>query len=172
MLHGRHRDRTRRNDTETGGTEVQISEQVHDGQAAAERTFRWATVAFAIALALHGADHLRRGMDVVPHAVMVAGTVQIVFAVITVVLVFRGSSAAPYFAFWVGAVSAIGFTLAHLLPEWGFFSDSFINAPPEARVTWFSWVSALLEIVADTVLALAAYRLVRTRRVMAASLAR
>jgi len=37
-------------------------------------------------------------------------------------------------------VSAAGFTAAHLLPTWGFFSDSFINAPPAAWVTSFSWV--------------------------------
>lgn len=33
----------------------------------------------------------------------------------------------------------------------GFFSDSFINAPPAARVTWFSWVTAVFAILTDTV---------------------
>ncbi|MEE6164185.1 MULTISPECIES: hypothetical protein [unclassified Mycolicibacterium] len=90
-------------------------------------------------------------MDVIPPAVMVAGMIQIVLAVATIVLVFRSSPWAPYAAVVVGFVSAAGFTAAHLLPTWGFFSDSFINAPPAARVTWFSWTTAVFEIIADIV---------------------
>ena len=60
-----------------------------------------------------------------------AGMVQIVLAAATVVLVFGGSRWAPHAAIVVGFVSAVGFTAAaHLLPTWGFFSDSFIHAPP------------------------------------------
>lgn len=110
------------------------------GRRDIERVFRWTTVAFAVALLLHGADHLRRGMDVVPHAVMIGGNIPLLVAAITVVLVFTGRRAAPYFAVGVGLLSAIGFTAAHLLPHWGFFSDSFVNAPAWARVTWFSWL--------------------------------
>ena len=106
-----------------------------------DRRFSWATAIFAAALGLHAADHLRRGMNVVPHAVMVAGMVQIVAAAITVVLVVTGSRWAPYAAVAIGFASAVGFTAAHLLPTWGAFSDSFINAAPAARVkAWFSWV--------------------------------
>ncbi|AZG46985.1 hypothetical protein [Gordonia insulae] len=129
-----------------------------------ERVFRWATVIFACALSLHAADHLRRGMDVVPRAVMIGGTVQLMLAAITVVLVFAGSRAAPYFAVGVGSLSAIGFTVAHLLPTWGFFSDSFINAPPAARVTWFSWVTAVVEILADVMFAIVGAVVLRSRR--------
>jgi hypothetical protein len=43
----------------------------------------------------------------------------------------------------------VGFSAAHLLPTWGAFSDSFIDAAPAAGVTWFSWVTAILEILAD-----------------------
>lgn len=124
------------------------------GRRDIERVFRWTTVAFAVALLLHGADHLRRGMDVVPHAVMIGGNIQLLFAAITVVLVFTGRRAAPYFAVGVGLLSAIGFTAAHLLPHWGFFSDSFVNAPAWARVTWFSWLTAIIEIAADLALAI------------------
>jgi hypothetical protein len=35
------------------------------------------------------------------------------------------------------------------LPTRGALSDSFIDAAPAAGVTWFSWVTALLEILAD-----------------------
>jgi len=118
-----------------------------------DRRFSCATAFFAAALALHGADHLRRGMNVVPHAVMVAGMVQIAAAVVTVVLVVRRNRWAPHAAAAIGFASAVGFTAAHLLPTWGTFSDSFINAAPAARVTWFSWVTAVVEIAADSLFA-------------------
>lgn len=129
-----------------------------------DRRFSWATAIFAAALGLHAADHLRRGMNVVPHAVMVAGMVQIVAAAITVVLVVTGSRWAPYAAVAIGFASAVGFTAAHLLPTWGAFSDSFINAAPAARVTWFSWVTAVVEIAADLLFAVVGLAVLFGRR--------
>jgi hypothetical protein len=129
-----------------------------------DRRFSWATVLFAAALGLHAADHLRRGMNVVPHAVMVAGTVQIVAAVVTVILVVTGSRWAPHAAVVIGFASAVGFTAAHLLPTWGAFSDSFINAPPAARVTWFSWITAVVEIAADLLFAAVGLAVLLDRR--------
>lgn len=105
----------------------------------------------AVALLLHGADHMRRGMNVVPPAVMVGGTLQLILAAVTIVLVFRRNRWAPLAAVGIGYAGAVGFTAAHLLPKWGFFSDSFINAPPWARVTAFSWVTAILEIAANLI---------------------
>src|ERR1700704_547066 len=102
-----------------------------------DRLFRWAAVLFAFALALHGAAHWRRGLVFFPPAVMVAGMAQLILAPVAVVLVFLGSRWSPHAAIGLGFLSAIGFTAAHLLPAWGFFSDSFINAPPAARVTTF-----------------------------------
>jgi hypothetical protein len=121
------------------------------GRSGWDLRLRWAAAFFAVALTVHTADHLRRGMDVVPPAVMTAGMIQGVAAAITVVLVFRGSRWAPHAAILVGFASAVGFTAAHLLPTWGAFSDSFINAAPAAGVTWFSWVTAIAEILADLV---------------------
>ena len=141
-----------------------IRDSTRRGRRDIERVFRWTTVAFAVALLLHGADHLRRGMDVVPHAVMIGGNIQLLFAAITVVLVFTGRRAAPYFAVGVGLLSAIGFTAAHLLPHWGFFSDSFVNAPAWARVTWFSWLTAIIEIAADLALAIVGSAVLVSRR--------
>jgi hypothetical protein len=114
---------------------------------------RWATAFFAIALTLHTADHLRRGMEVVPPAVMIAGMIQGVAAAITVGLVFLGNRWAPHSAILVGFASAVGFSAAHLLPTWGAFSDSFIDAAPAAGVTWFSWITAIVEILADLLVA-------------------
>jgi hypothetical protein len=130
-----------------------------------ERIFRWAAAAFGVAVAVHGADHLRRGMDVIPSAVMVAGTIQLILAAMTVALVFTGSRWAPHAAIAIGFVSALGFTVAHLLPTWGFFSDSFINAPPSAHVTMFSWITAVLEIGADIIFGLTGIAVLRARSV-------
>jgi len=141
-----------------------MTERTKLDEIGSDRVFRWSAALFAAAVALHTVDHLRRGMDIVPPAVMVAGTVQLVFAVATVGLVFLGNRWAPHAAIVVGFASAIGFTAAHLLPTWGFFSDSFINAPPSARVTWFSWVSASCEIVADIIFGVVGVLVLRARR--------
>ena len=130
-----------------------MTEQRRSGRSDWDSRLRWAAVFFAVALTVHTADHLRRGMDVVPPAVMIAGMIQGAAAAITVVLVFRGSRWGPHAAILVGFASAVGFSAAHLLPTWGAFSDSFIDAAPAAGVTWFSWVTAILEILADLLFA-------------------
>jgi hypothetical protein len=129
-----------------------------------DHAFRTAAIVFAVALALNAGDHMRRGMDVVPPAVILAGMVQIVLAAATVVLVFLGSRWAPHAAVVLGSVSAVGFTAAHLLPTWGFFSDSYIHAPPAARVTWFSWVTASCGIAADIAFGLVGIAVLSARR--------
>lgn len=119
----------------------------------------------AVALLLHGADHMRRGMNVIPPAVMVGGTLQLILAAVTIVLVFRRNRWAPLAAVGIGYAGAVGFTAAHLLPKWGFFSDSFINAPPWARVTAFSWVTAILEIAANLIFGTIGLVLLKARTV-------
>jgi hypothetical protein len=105
-------------------------------------------------------------MDVISPAVMLAGMTQIVAAAITVVLVFRRSAWAPQVAAVVGTVSAIGFSAARVLPTWGIFSDSFLHAASAAGDTWFSWVTAVVEIIADIAFAAAAVIVLRTRRAL------
>ncbi|WGI34275.1 hypothetical protein [Mycolicibacterium aubagnense] len=129
-----------------------------------QRNFDWAAGFLAVALLLHGADHMRRGMNVIPPAVMIGGTLQLIFAAATIVLVFKRNRWAPLAAVGIGFAGAVGFTAAHLLPKWGFFSDSFINAPPWARVTAFSWVTAILEIAANVIFAVLGLVLVRQGR--------
>lgn len=128
-----------------------------------QRSFDWAAGFLAVALVLHGADHLRRGMDVIPPAVMVGGTLQLTLAAVTIALVFKRNRWAPLAAVGIGYAGAVGFTAAHLLPTWGFFSDSFINASPWARVTTFSWVTAILEIAANLVFGTIGLMLLRVR---------
>ncbi|PXX06290.1 hypothetical protein [Mycolicibacterium moriokaense] len=132
------------------------------------QVFRWAATLFAVAVTLHAVDHLRRGMDSLPPAVMIAGMAQLVLAAVTVALVMLRNRWAPHAAIIIGFVSAIGFTVAHLPPTWGFFSDSFINAPPSAHVTWFSWVTALSEIVADILFGLAGIAVLTSRGLLSA----
>ncbi|MFJ9371540.1 hypothetical protein ACIRRA_45125 [Nocardia sp. NPDC101769] len=120
---------------------------------------RWTTIVFTIALAVHAADHLRRGMGILSPLVMTLGSIQQVLAIVTIVLVFTRHRWAPTAAIVVGFFSAGGFTVVHLLPDWfGPLSDSFIAAPASARVTGFSWFAAIFEIVADIAIAIAGLR--------------
>src|SRR5947209_2103019 len=89
-----------------------------DRRPSAERLLRGTALVFVVAVAVHGGDHVRRGMDAVTTHVTAAGTVQFLLATVTVALVFRGNRWAPAAAVAIGFVSAIGFTAAHLLPHW------------------------------------------------------
>ncbi|KAA0024386.1 hypothetical protein FOY51_06760 [Antrihabitans cavernicola] len=105
---------------------------------------------------------MRRGMDVISMTVMVAGTLQSILALVTAWLVFTRNRWAPNAAIVVGFASALGFFVVHLLPDWfGPFSDSFINAPPGAGVTGFSWFAAIFEIAADLAIGIAGVRQLR-----------
>ena len=125
---------------------------------------RSATVVFLAALLLHGADHMRRGMHAFSTPVTVAGSVHLVLALLTALLVFMRSWWAPVAAIIVGFASTIGFIMVHLLPDcFGPFSDSFIHAPPASRVTGFSWFAAIFEIVADIAVGIAGLRVLQSR---------
>src|SRR4051794_37534818 len=122
---------------------------------------RVAAVVFALALLVHGADHLRRGMDVVTAEVFWLGTLQLVLSAVTLVLIFRGHRLAPAFAVGVGFASATGFSASHLLPHWSAFSDAFTGAHHAPDVTAFSWLAAIFEIGAGLVLGVAGLRALR-----------
>src|SRR5439155_27278738 len=104
---------------------------------------------FAAAVLVHGADHVRRGLDASPTAVMAAGTIGAVVVLIAVVLVFRRTRWAPHAAMVAGFATAARFLYAHVLPTHahvlpGFWtlSDSFVSEPLpyDSR---FSWVMSL-----------------------------
>ena len=130
-------------------------------QVMAGRNVKIVTIAFAIAVGVHGLDHFRRGLDVVQAPVAVGGTLQMILTVIVLVLVLREQRWALTAATLLGFGSVILFGQAHLLPHWGPLSDSFLSAP---GVTWFSWVTAVLEIGMGVVLGTVA---VRARRAQA-----
>jgi hypothetical protein len=125
---------------------------------------RTAGVVFAIALVVHGADHFRRGMDILTPTVFWAGNLQIALSVVTLVLIFRRHRLAPMFAAVLGFASAIGFTAAHVLPHWSTFSDSFTGAHHAPHVTGFSWFAAGCEIGAGLYLGVAAVVTMRRAR--------
>src|SRR5438552_214271 len=114
-------------------------------------------VIFAAAVLVHGSDHVRRGLDASPTAVMIAGSIQAVVVLIAVVLVFRRTRWAPQAAIVAGFASAALFIYAHVLPTYahvlpGFWtlSDSFVSEP-HTHVSWFSSVTAVLETITPIV---------------------
>jgi hypothetical protein len=64
----------------------------------------------------------------------------------------------------VGLVSAIGFSAAHLLPQWSAFSDPFTGSAVAPGVTVFSWFAAVFEIAAGLAFAAAGFQLMRDER--------
>ena len=134
-----------------------------DDEQSPEQLLRRIAVVFAVAVAVHGADHARRGLDVITKQVMWAGTVQFALAAVAVVLVFSRHHWALA-AIAIGFSSALGFTAAHLLPHWGSFSDSFAGSRVAPNVTALSWATAVFEIGADTALGWAGVRVLGTNR--------
>ena len=130
----------------------------------AERWLRYTGAVFLVALLVHASDHLRRGFDVVTDLVFWAGNFQLTMAVVAIVLVFTGNRWAPLLAVAVGFASAIGFTGAHLLPQWSAFSDPFTGAHVAPNVTGFSWFAALFEIAADLAFGFAGLSVLRDRQ--------
>jgi hypothetical protein len=106
-------------------------------------------VVFAVALLVHGADHVRRDVGQLGPAVFWLGTAQTVGALAALILVFTHNRWAAAAAIIIGFTSAIGFTVVHLVPDWGPLSDAFPGAHGQAEVTAFSWFAALFEIGAD-----------------------
>jgi hypothetical protein len=129
-----------------------------------DRLLRWATVAFVIGFAVHGADHLRRGMSASPTFIMVGGTVQALLVVAAVVAVLTHQTRSPQAAMFVGFGSALVFTYAHLLPTLlPGYQDSFISLP-HTNIMWFSWFSAAAEIGTGIVFGLAGIGAARTQK--------
>jgi len=115
----------------------------------ADEALVWTAPIFLIALIAHGADHLRRGFDVLTPQVFWLGNLQLLMAIGAVVLVLGRHRLAPVAAIAIGFPSAIGFAAAHLLPHWSSLSDPFTGARVAPHVNGLSWAAALFEIGAD-----------------------
>jgi hypothetical protein len=127
--------------------------------ARSEERLRRSGIVCLVAVLAHGADHARRGIDVVTTQVASAGAIQLVLVALTVWLVFRNHHWAPSAAIAVGFAGAIGFGAAHLLPHWSSFSDPFRGTDAGLHVNALSWASALFEIGADLALGWAGVRI-------------
>jgi hypothetical protein len=135
-----------------------------DDKRSPEQRLQRIAVVFVVAVAVHGADHARRGLDVITTQVTWAGSIQFLLAVIALVLVYRRHPWAPLAAIAIGFSSAIGFTAAHLLPHWSSFSDPFTGSRVAPNVTALSWATALFEIGADVAFGWAGVRVFGTVR--------
>jgi hypothetical protein len=136
-----------------------------------DRHLRTAAAVYGAGLALHTADHLRRGLGVVTGEVLWAGNASTALGILAVVLVAIRHPRAPEIAALTGFPVAIGVAAVHLLPHWSAFSDAFPGAR-ETGVTWMSWVVVLIEIAGAIAMGVAGALLVRARRAVARPLTR
>jgi len=117
-----------------------------------DQALRWTAVAYVVAVLAHGADHLRRGIDVVTTQVRSAGQVQLLLALLVLVLVLRGHRWAPAASTALGFTSAALFVAVHFVPHWRSFSDAFTGGHVAPRVTGLSWLAAIVEVAAGLAL--------------------
>ena len=130
------------------------------GMAPAWSRLRWAAWFYALAWAIHTADHLRRGLGVVSSQVTVLGLSAAVLQVVAIVLVLRRNRYAPAVALAIGIPDGIGIAAVHLLPHWSAFSDAFPGAH-HTGVTGFSWFAAIVEVLGALVFAAAGWGVFR-----------
>jgi hypothetical protein len=123
-----------------------------------DRRLRSAAIVFAGGLALHTADHLRRGVGVLTPEVLWGGVVLTVAGVITIAAVLARHRLAAKVAVVVGFYTAIA--ASHLLPHWSSLSDAF----PASGVDALSWVAVSVEIAGALALGASATAALRRRR--------
>ena len=126
----------------------------------ADRLTRWAG-AFLAANLLHGADHLRQGLEGVSHVVLSGGAVVTATAVVVVVLAVRRHPAAALAATLLGFATTVLVSASHLAPHWSVLSDSYVD---DVRVDAVSWVVVLLEIGTALVLGVVAAQQYRSEQ--------
>lgn len=128
-----------------------------------QRLLKAAACVYALGLALHTADHFRRGIGIVTHHVFWAGNLSTLLGAAAVVLILADHRLAPAVAIVFGFPVAIGVAAVHLLPTWSAFSDSFVHN----HLSWMSWTVVSIEIVGAFATGLAGWRIEmrRTRSV-------
>jgi hypothetical protein len=102
-----------------------------------------AAVVYLIGLALHTADHFRRGLDASTDHVFWLGNVSTVLGLAAVTMILTRHRYAPEAAIAFGFPIAFGVAAVHWLPGWfGPFSDSFVDQ----SMSWMSWAVVAIEI--------------------------
>lgn len=130
----------------------------------AARLLRLTAVAYGVAIVVHVADHVRRGLDTSPRNVLALGTLAAVFQAVAILAALGRHPLAPVAAVAVAVPDAIGVVAVHLLPRWSALSDAFPGAPAAANVTAFSWVTAIVEIATGLAFAWAGWAALRATR--------
>ena len=110
-------------------------------------------VGYATGMTIHGVDHTARGLagdDTYaswPAGVQVfMGALTLAFSAVAVWSAAKQVRHAPLIGIVVGLGSGTTFMVVHMLPSWAAFTDSFVNAHPDAHVSAYSWVTATVGI--------------------------
>jgi hypothetical protein len=112
---------------------------------AAIARMRYAALVLVLALLMHGADHVRRGLGILTPQVFWAGNLSVLVDAVVVGLILVGHRTAPLLAIVVNGFTAVSVAAVHLLPHWSAFSDAF---PGGRDVGVLSWLAVLFELAA------------------------
>jgi len=127
------------------------------------RWLKYCALFYALGLALHTADHLRRGLGVLTPQVIWAGNVSTAIGITVAILVILGHRFGPMLAAVTGVPVALGVAAVHLLPKWSALTDAFVGAH-DTGVTAMSWSVVVIEIVGALAMGVVGYAIVRERR--------
>ena len=121
--------------------------------AGGSRTLLLGAVGYAAGMTIHGVDHAARGLagdDTYaswPAGLQVfMGMLTLAFSVLAVCSAAKQVRHAALIGIVVGFGSGATFLVVHMLPPWAAFTDSFVNAHPDAHVSTYSWVTATIGI--------------------------
>jgi hypothetical protein len=123
-----------------------------------ERRLVLAGYVFAFGSAVHLFDHLRRGQGSVTDTLFLAGNLALIAQVVVITLVVTRHRTAPLAAAAAGFPLALGFFVAHWLPEWSELSD-----PVWEIGDAFSYVASALEIAGALAVGVVGLAIVRAR---------
>ncbi len=126
------------------------------------RWLKYSALLYMLGLALHTADHLRRGIDILTPQVQWAGYLSTAVGITAVALVLVGHRLAPVVAALTGIPVAVGVAAVHLLPKWSAFSDAFPSAH-HTGVTGLSWTVVLIEIAGALAMGTVGASIIRRR---------
>jgi hypothetical protein len=127
------------------------------------RWLKYSALFYALGLALHTADHFRRGLDASTSQVLIIGNISTALGIAVAVMAIVGYRHAPFLATVTGFPVAFGVAAVHLLPRWSAFSDTFVNAH-NTGVTGLSWSVVLIEIAGALAMSVAGLAVVREER--------
>lgn len=115
---------------------------------------------FVGAWSVHTLDHVRRGVDASPEAVVWSGTMVGLLACVCVTLIITRHAAAPALSLVAFPSIAIGVLASHIPPKWGALSDPILF--DSATDAW-SVPAVTVEVVAALWLGIVAFGIVSRR---------